>query len=443
MKQTGLSAEHVFRRTRQLVMASTNDQQVPWEASSLTGDFFFSAEKAEAPAPAAAETTGPSEEMVFWQSIQSRDDPAAFRGYLEQYPGGTFAVLARANLKFLERQEKAKDEELKRQEEEARRRAELETERLRVESERLQLVSKKAEMAAAKAEAPSAEFLLWQSIKDSSDPANYQDYLSQFPDGAFAEVAKRRKARYAAQQLAALRQQPAARAPSRVALALPPPPSERVKFGTATLVVTWANGRRRDGSKETIWPGYDVFTTDTLQTVSNGALHVAFGDGAMLRIGASADAIVESFGPDRQTGNPGVALALTKGVLRFSAGASDRASATVRTPAAVMRLNSTDFMVEVASDKSTRVLLIAGEGSLASTLGGAAVLLSPGTTVTMTKEAPGAILDRLASLSTDAEEVAVVFSQDLGITEKGQNIEEFAGGDGSGDGDGGDGGGDH
>ncbi len=101
MTQTGMSAEHVFRRTRQLVMASTNDQQVPWEASSLTGDFFFSAEKAEPPAP---ETTGPSAEMVFWQSIQSRDDPAAFRGYLEQYPEGTFAVLARANLNFLERQ---------------------------------------------------------------------------------------------------------------------------------------------------------------------------------------------------------------------------------------------------------------------------------------------------------------------------------------------------
>ncbi len=295
----------------------------------------------------------------------------------------------------------------------------MEAERLRIESERLQLVSKKAEMVAANTEAPSAEVLLWQSIKDSSDPANYQDYLSQFPSGAFAEVAKRRKERYAAQQVTALRQYPAARAPSRVALALPRPSTERVKFGTANLVVTWANGRRRDGSKETIWPGHEVFTADTLQTVSNGALHVAFDDGATLRIGASTDAIVESVGPDRQTGKAGVALALTKGVLRYSAGASGRAAATVRTPAAVMRLDSTDFMVEVASDKSTRGLLIAGQGNLASTLGGAAVLLSPGTTVTMTKEGPDAILDRLASLSTNAEEVAVVFSQDLGITEKG------------------------
>lgn len=37
-------------------------------------------------------------EMVFWESIRSSTDPADFRAYLEQYPNGRFAALARNRL---------------------------------------------------------------------------------------------------------------------------------------------------------------------------------------------------------------------------------------------------------------------------------------------------------------------------------------------------------
>ena len=39
MAVPGLAVEQMFKRVRQVVMEQTNDQQVPWESSSLTGNF--------------------------------------------------------------------------------------------------------------------------------------------------------------------------------------------------------------------------------------------------------------------------------------------------------------------------------------------------------------------------------------------------------------------
>jgi hypothetical protein len=60
-----------------------------------------------APAPAAAPARAPaaasdtSVEIVFWESIRASKDPADFRAYLEQYPQGRFAALARNRLAAL------------------------------------------------------------------------------------------------------------------------------------------------------------------------------------------------------------------------------------------------------------------------------------------------------------------------------------------------------
>ena len=101
MKVPGIVAEQVFKQARVEVMARTKGAQVPWEESSLTGDFYFSPSEAvtasEAPAPEPtvirADTT--AMELAFWQSIQNSTDPAMFDAYLGQFPNGTFAALAR------------------------------------------------------------------------------------------------------------------------------------------------------------------------------------------------------------------------------------------------------------------------------------------------------------------------------------------------------------
>ena len=40
-------------------------------------------------------------ELTFWESVTASDNPALYEAYLEQYPQGSFAVLARAKLKEL------------------------------------------------------------------------------------------------------------------------------------------------------------------------------------------------------------------------------------------------------------------------------------------------------------------------------------------------------
>jgi hypothetical protein len=41
---------------------------------------------------------------------------------------------------------------------------------------------------------PDTETVFWQSIMNSTDPKDYQDYLQQFPNGHFAAIARRRSA---------------------------------------------------------------------------------------------------------------------------------------------------------------------------------------------------------------------------------------------------------
>jgi len=41
IKEPGLSIEQIFKKVRNQVLAKTNEEQIPWESSSLRGDFFF------------------------------------------------------------------------------------------------------------------------------------------------------------------------------------------------------------------------------------------------------------------------------------------------------------------------------------------------------------------------------------------------------------------
>jgi carboxyl-terminal processing protease len=102
----GAPIEEAFRDVRGSVLQETGNTQTPWESSSLTAPFFF---MPAAPAPAVSQApanTAPAEdaravEVTFWNSIKDSKDPADFVAYLEQYPQGNFARLARNRLNLL------------------------------------------------------------------------------------------------------------------------------------------------------------------------------------------------------------------------------------------------------------------------------------------------------------------------------------------------------
>jgi carboxyl-terminal processing protease len=103
--EPGLSISDVFQEVRTKVLASTGNQQTPWDSSSLTGRFYFKppdpAQTASVTPPPAA-TSADAEELAIekerWESVKNSDDPAEVQTYLDKYPKGYFVDLANARL---------------------------------------------------------------------------------------------------------------------------------------------------------------------------------------------------------------------------------------------------------------------------------------------------------------------------------------------------------
>ncbi len=109
LKKPGISIEEAHRNVRARVLAASGNKQTPWDSSSLTGPVILAekpAEAAPAPQPAAAPAPQPQvqqqaaidKEALFWESIKDSKDPGEYEAYLQQYPNGSFAPLAKAKL---------------------------------------------------------------------------------------------------------------------------------------------------------------------------------------------------------------------------------------------------------------------------------------------------------------------------------------------------------
>jgi hypothetical protein len=100
-----IEVRQMLTRVRAEVLQATGGKQVPWDHSSLTGDFFFVPRGAAVAAQ--PQTPAADRELAFWGSVKDSRDPADFQAYLDQYPGGTFAALARNRLAALQPQQQA------------------------------------------------------------------------------------------------------------------------------------------------------------------------------------------------------------------------------------------------------------------------------------------------------------------------------------------------
>jgi parvulin-like peptidyl-prolyl isomerase len=105
----GLPVEQAFKRVRSNVAKATGDNQIPWEASSLTGDFSFKSGLGVhvanvGPSTLSVRLQSDSEiEQEFWNAIKNSSDARDFEGYLTKYPHGRFVVLATHKVKELSR----------------------------------------------------------------------------------------------------------------------------------------------------------------------------------------------------------------------------------------------------------------------------------------------------------------------------------------------------
>lgn len=92
MATPGLKVEDVFKRTRVAVKQESGGRQIPWESTSLEGDFYFTT-------PSAGTQTALSSaaiEAELWSLVSDSNSPSAYRAYLEKYPNGRYANVARS-----------------------------------------------------------------------------------------------------------------------------------------------------------------------------------------------------------------------------------------------------------------------------------------------------------------------------------------------------------
>ena len=122
LETPGLSVQDLFTQVTATVLSSTGERQKPWTHSSLSkivrlvpaGD---SEATATVPAPAqasesvserltaeqlAAERLAAEGELLFWESVKDSDNPADLQAYLDRYPDGVYAALARNRLQALQ-----------------------------------------------------------------------------------------------------------------------------------------------------------------------------------------------------------------------------------------------------------------------------------------------------------------------------------------------------
>ncbi|HVS82448.1 MAG TPA: tetratricopeptide repeat protein [Pyrinomonadaceae bacterium] len=90
-------------------------------------------------------------ELSFWESIKNSTNPDDFKAYLDKYPDGQFAALAKSR-------------------------------------------AQPGRSAAPAVDANSMEMTYWNAIKDSRNPSDFRAYTTKFPNGLFVEIANGRVA---------------------------------------------------------------------------------------------------------------------------------------------------------------------------------------------------------------------------------------------------------
>jgi len=90
-------------------------------------------------------------ELSFWESIKNSNNPDDFKAYLDKYPDGQFAALAKSR-------------------------------------------SQSNRSATNMGSGESLEMTYWNAIKDSRNPSDFRAYVNKFPNGLFVEIANGRVA---------------------------------------------------------------------------------------------------------------------------------------------------------------------------------------------------------------------------------------------------------
>jgi len=109
LSEPGLKVEETFKEVRRRVLASTAEKQVPWESSSLVGDFYFVPGEARPvarpqPAAVAAVPERPDPDQEACDRFMQAGTATAAETYLARFPSGRCAPTAENVIALSEQQ---------------------------------------------------------------------------------------------------------------------------------------------------------------------------------------------------------------------------------------------------------------------------------------------------------------------------------------------------
>jgi len=100
INQATLTVEQVFKQTAKKVYQATGGKQTPWQSGVIIDEFYFTinAPQAKTVTIDTTETNSNQAEIVFWESIKNESTPEFFKSYLQEYPSGVYATLAKLKI---------------------------------------------------------------------------------------------------------------------------------------------------------------------------------------------------------------------------------------------------------------------------------------------------------------------------------------------------------
>ncbi len=178
--------EDVFKRVRLQVRRRTNGQQIPWESTSLEEDFFFVPPRALA-----------VQAELELERLRKEQEAAREKQRLAEETERQRKLEAARKQALLETEEAERQRKMDEALREARRAEEESEHRRKEDIARLEAERKRAQSPVVAVDPKQRaerlyqeELVIWENIKNASEPEPLMEYLQRFPSGRFSELAQ-------------------------------------------------------------------------------------------------------------------------------------------------------------------------------------------------------------------------------------------------------------
>ncbi len=136
LQKPGLDHLNLFQNVKESVVGATGGAQQPWENNGLARRVYLTGEP---PTPT---------ETALWEGVRKSEDPQALQRFVDRYPRGEYASIAR------------------------------------------QMIGRLAALQKKPSTSASEEVTLWEGVRASGDSSAARRYLERYPNGVFADAAR-------------------------------------------------------------------------------------------------------------------------------------------------------------------------------------------------------------------------------------------------------------